>query len=171
MRAKDFLAAILLVLGMGLLAGCVGSTQSGTVIVSKVINAPPEKISSFMCGMSEAEMKEVFPAIKEINNKQGKPCTVGYSEDETQCIAGQCRTMHLVWVDIVPNQRYQLKYAGDAYGTTTYLFSPEANGTRMTIILEVSGKLPMGLSYDMIKSEFEKSGNDSLAAIKAKVEK
>jgi len=165
-----FLAAT--VLSLATLAGCAGgATQSGTIIGSTVINAPVEKISNFMCNMSDAEMKEVFTGVKELTNKQGKPCTIGYSWDQTQCVAGICKTVNAVWAVIIPYQLYQLKYSGEVNGTTSYLFSPEGKGTKLTVILEMSGKLPANVSYDMVKSEFQKGCDEDLARIKAKVEK
>lgn len=171
MKGK-ILGLMFVVMAMAMLMGCAGgNAQSGTIIGSIVINAPVEKVTSYMCSMSDAEMKEVFTGINELTNKKGTPCTIGSSWDQSQCVAGICKTAHAVWVDIVPNQLYQLKYAGEVNGTTSYLVSPEGKGTKLTIIMEINGKLPANVSYDMVKSEFQKGVDDSLAKIKAKVEK
>jgi carbon monoxide dehydrogenase subunit G len=112
---------------------------------------------------------------KERKNMQGdNTCTIGYSEDQVHGALGQSVTLHVVTADVVENQKAQIKYTGDIlgmHGSTTYLLSPEGNGTRLTVIMEVNGKLPPGFTYETVQGEFQKNADKTLAAIKAKAEK
>jgi len=156
------------VMAMAILAGCVGPVQSGSGMSTTVINASPEKVWNYLCNL---DWTQISPMIKEETNKQGNVCTIGSSEDQVQSALGKSVKLHLVVTDIIVNQRLELKYDGDAFGTTTYTLLPEGKGTRLTVIMQINGKLPPGVTYDALKGEIQKQNDQTMAKIKANIEK
>ncbi len=136
------------------LAGCeTGTTETGTVMGSIVINAPVEKVWDYYCSEDFAKAN---PNFRSASNQQGERCTVGFSEDQIHKVMGQTYNIKTMTTEVVPNQRIVGKTAGDVDGTSTALFVPEGNGTRLVVISEVTGKLPPGITYDTVRDELYK---------------
>ncbi len=163
------LGLMVMVLGLLVLAGCqTGTTESATIIGDVVINASVEKVWDYMCS---GESAKANPYFKGVSNQQGERCTVGYSQEETYQAMGMTSIAKTVTVEVVPNHRIVSKAAGDVDSTTTVLFVPEGKGTRLTIISELTGKLPPGMGYEAVKQELQKNQDKNLENIKNAVEK
>jgi hypothetical protein len=172
MQGKGFLKAMFLVgVGLVLVTGCAGNTQSGVIISSIMINAPADEVWDTLCNM---DMTEVHSWMKEIKNKRGDGlCDIGNSEEHVQQALGQTVTLHVVTTEVVIKQKAETKYNGDLlgiHGTTTYLLSPEGDETRLTLVMQGAGQPPAGITFEVVKREFQKAADEHLAKIKAKME-
>lgn len=171
MKGKSLSAAMVL-MGMGLVlaCGCAGNMQAGAIMSSTVIDASQEEVWDTLCNFDWTEV-----GVKKRMNGQGRMCEVGTTEDQVQeVIPGMPVTLHFVISEAVVNEKMELKFTGDnygIYGVTTYLLSPEGKGTRLTVVMEGGGHMPPGITYETVKSGIQKSADNSLEIIKAKVEK
>jgi uncharacterized protein YndB with AHSA1/START domain len=169
MKSKRRIPAMVL-MGMGLIlaCGCIGGSESGTLIYSIVINAPPEKVWDAMCNPSNPNWA---PTLKGAGITQGKPCEVGWTQEQTYQVLGQTYHVTSVLSEAVPNQRSVLKMGGDFNCTMTSVLAPEGNATRVVEIMEVSGKLPAGMSFDVAKGQLDKEMEKASRNFKEMAEK
>lgn len=148
-----------LILAMAVFAGCATGSQSGAMVYSEMINASPERIWEVMCNPPDPDWA---PAVKKAGNEKGKTCELGWSIDQNYNVLGQSYKVTTVLTEAVPNQKAVLKMGGDFSATMTTILSPEGKSTRVTVIWEVAGTLPAGMSFDVAKGQLERETKKSL---------
>ncbi len=162
-------AMVLMVMGLVVMAGCAGQTESATFIGEVVINASAAEVWDYLC--SDPLPKPASPWLKEVTNERGKRCTVGYSEDQTYQAMGQTSKVRSVAIEVVPNHRLVYKAEGDISSTATYVLVPEGDSTRLILVQELTGQLPSGMGLGAVKDEISRTQDITLRNIREGVEK
>ena len=135
---------------------------------SITINAPVEKV----CGYIKPEnLPEFWPRLVEVKDVQPLP-NGGFSNKWVYKMAGMRFEGSSEDVEIVPNERLVTKTKGGIESTQTWMFIPEAGGTKVTFGVEynipipVLGKLAEAIVVKMNEHEAELL----LANLKARIE-
>ena len=135
---------------------------------SITINAPVEKV----CGYIKPEnLPEFWPSLVEVKDVQKLP-NGGYSNKWVYKMAGMRFEGTSEDVEVIPNERLVSKTKGGIVSTQTWIFQPEASGTKVTFNVEytipipVLGKLAEAIVVKMNEHEMELL----LANLKARIE-
>ena len=135
---------------------------------SITINAPVEKV----CGYIKPEnLPEFWPSLVEVKDVQKLP-NGGYSNKWVYKMAGMRFEGTSEDVEVIPNERLVSKTKGGIDSTQTWIFQPEASGTKVTFNVEytipipVLGKLAEAIVVKMNEHEMELL----LANLKARIE-
>jgi uncharacterized membrane protein len=133
------------------------------------INAPVEKVFSYL---DEAtNLPKIWPSLIEVKDVKRLP-NGGHSDKWEYKMAGIRLKGSGEDIEHIPNQRIVTKTKGGADSTQTWLFQPEAGGTKVTFEVEytvpikVLGKLAEAIIVKMNEHE----GDTILANLKAVME-
>ncbi len=169
MKGKVF-GLVLVCMALALAAGCAGQTTTAAGMSEVLINASPEEVWDWMCA-GNASDPGMNPLLKEVKNQRGEYCTVGYSEEHIYKALGVTNEVKVVATEISLHERAVFKTVGDFSSTATYLVVPEGNSTRLILVMEITGKLPPGITSDVASKEIQGGFDKMLKNIKEKVEK
>ena len=133
------------------------------------INAPVEKVFSYIDGGTN--LPEIWPSLVEVTDVQRLP-NGGHSDRFVYKMAGIRLEGTSEDVEYIPNQRIVTKTTGGAESTQTWLFQPEAGGTKVTFKVEYTVPIPVlgKLAEAMIVKMNEREGDLILANLKARME-
>ncbi len=133
------------------------------------INAPVEKVFSYIDGGTN--LPEIWPSLVEVTDVQRLP-NGGHSDRFVYKMAGIRLEGTSEDVEYVPNQRIVTKTTGGAESTQTWLFQPEASGTKVTFKVEYTVPIPVlgKLAEAIIVKMNEREGDLILANLKARME-
>ena len=133
------------------------------------INAPVEKVFSYIGGGTN--LPEIWPSLVEVTDVQRLP-NGGHSGRFVYKMAGIRLEGTSEDVEYVPNQRIVTKTTGGAESTQTWLFQPEAGGTKVTFKVEYTVPIPVlgKLAEAIIVKMNEREGDLILANLKARME-
>jgi len=133
------------------------------------INAPVEKVFSYIGGGTN--LPEIWPSLVEVTDVQRLP-NGGHSGRFVYKMAGIRLEGTSEDVEYVPNQRIVTKTTGGAESTQTWLFQPEAGGTKVTFKVEYTVPVPVlgKLAQAIIVKMNEREGDLILANLKARME-
>jgi uncharacterized membrane protein len=133
------------------------------------VNAPVEKVFSYV---DEAtNLPKIWPSLVEVKDVKRLP-NGGHSDKWVYKMAGILLKGSSEDIEHIPNQRIVTKTKGGADSTQTWLFQPEAGGTKVTFEVEytvpikVLGKLAEAIIVKMNEHE----GDTLLANLKAIME-
>ncbi len=146
----------------------LGGTKIAKVERSITINAPVEKVCSYI---NPTNMPEFWPSLVETKDVQQLP-NGGYSNRWVYKMAGIRFEGSSEDIEVVPNERVVSKTKGGIESTQTWIFQPEASGTKVTFNVEytipipVLGKLAAAIVAKMNEHEIELL----LANLKARLE-
>jgi uncharacterized membrane protein len=133
------------------------------------VNAPVEKVFSYV---DEAtNLPKIWPSLVEVKDVKRLP-NGGHSDKWVYKMAGILLKGSSEDIEHIPNQRIVTKTKGGADSTQTWLFQPEAGGTKVTFEVEytvpikVVGKLAEAIIVKMNEHE----GDTLLANLKSIME-
>jgi hypothetical protein len=166
MKRKEKFFVIAVVCGfLAMTAGCTGPVQPGMGMSDILIESPVDQVFKNMCERNPFAGQDVVKRM----NASGPTCEVGANEDQVYTILGQTYKIHIILVDLVPDQKAVFKFTGDFNGTVTWLTVPEGDNTRLYCIFEVAAPLPPGMSYDSVKGQVQKAMDDLMVTVKNNV--
>ena len=133
------------------------------------INAPVEKVFSYIDGGTN--LPEIWPSLVEVKDVQRLP-NGGHSDRFVYKMAGIRLEGTSEDVEYIPNQRIVTKTTGGAESTQTWLFQPEAGGTKVTFKVEYTVPIPVlgKLAEAIIVKMNDREGDLILANLKARME-
>jgi len=133
------------------------------------INAPVEKVFSYIEGGTN--LPEIWPSLVEVTDVQRLP-NGGHSDRFVYKMAGIRLEGASEDVEYVPNQRIVTKTTGGAESTQTWVFQPEAGGTKVTFKVEYTVPIPVlgKLAEAIIVKMNEREGDLLLDNLKARME-
>ncbi len=133
------------------------------------INAPVEKVFNYIDGGTN--LPEIWPSLVEIKDVQRLP-NGGHSDRFVYKMAGIRLEGTSEDVEYIPNQRIVTKTTGGAESTQTWLFQPEAGGTKVTFKVEYTVPIPVlgKLAEAIIVKMNAREGDLVLDNLKARME-
>jgi len=133
------------------------------------INAPVEKVFSYIDGGTN--LPEIWPSLVEVTDVQRLP-NGGHSDRFVYKMAGIRLEGTSEDIEYIPNQRIVTKTKGGAESTQTWLFQPEAGGTKVTFKVEYTVPIPVlgKLAEAVIVKMNDREGDLILANLKARME-
>ena len=133
------------------------------------INAPVEKVFGYIDGATN--LPEIWPSLIEVKDVQRLP-NGGHSDRFVYKMAGIRLEGTSEDIEYISNQRIVTKTKGGADSIQTWLFEPEASGTKVTFRVEYSVPIPVlgKLAEAVITKMNEHEGNLILANLKARME-
>lgn len=136
---------------------------------SITINAPVEKVFGFIDGA--ANLPEIWPSLIEVMDVKRLP-KGGHSDRFVYKMAGIRLEGTSEDIEFVPNERIVTKTTGGADSIQTWLFEPEAGGTKVTFRAEYTVPIPVlgKLAEAVIVKMNEREGDLLLANLKARME-
>ena len=136
---------------------------------SVTINAPVEKVFNYIDGGTN--LPEIWPSLVEVTDVQRLP-NGGHSDRFVYKMAGIRLEGTSEDVEYIPNQRIVTKTTGGAESTQTWLFQPEAAGTKVTFSAEYTVPIPVlgKLAEAVIVKMNEREGDLILDNLKARME-
>jgi len=134
------------------------------------INAPVEKVFGYIID-EESNLPEIWPSLVEITDVQRLP-NGGHKNRFVYKMAGIRLQGTSEDIEYIPNQRIVSKTTGGAESTQTWLFEPEAGGTKVTFRVEYTVPIPVlgKLAEAVIVKMNEHEGDLILANLKARME-
>jgi carbon monoxide dehydrogenase subunit G len=148
-------------------AKCEGARSSGMGFSTIMINASPEKIWSYLEDPNNEY--EWDPAFRGLSDVQGSG--VGQTsklKTEQLGMSYECENVMIEWI---PNQKaVMLNSCGTFEDMQTVMLAPQTQGTKLIWVMELSGELPAGMPYDVVRKALQKGMDDNLKRIKAAVE-
>ena len=135
---------------------------------SITINAPVEKVCSYV---NPTNMPDFWPSLVETKDVQKLP-NGGYSNRWVYKMAGMRFEGSSEDIEVVPNERVVSKTKGGIDSTQTWIFKPEAGGTKVTFNVEYTIPIPVlgKLAEAIIVKMNEHEGELLLANLKARIE-
>ena len=133
------------------------------------INAPVEKVFNYI--EAGTNLPEIWPSLVEVTDVKRLP-NGGHSDRFVYKMAGIRLEGTSEDIEYVPNQRIVTKTTGGAESTQTWLFQPEAGGTKVTFTVEYNVPIPVlgKLAEAVIIKMNEREGDLLLANLKARME-
>jgi len=133
------------------------------------INAPVEKVFGYIDGATN--LPEIWPSLMEVKDVQRLP-NGGHSDRFVYKMAGIRLEGTSEDIEYITNQRIVTKTKGGAESTQTWLFEPEAGGTKVTFKVEYRVPIPVlgKLAEAVIVKMNEHEGDLLLANLKARME-
>ena len=133
------------------------------------INAPVEKVFSYIDEASN--LPEIWPSLVEVTDVQ-RLSNGGRSDRFVYKMAGIRLKGTSEDIEYIPNQRIVTKTKGGAESTQTWLFQPEAGGTKVTFKVEYTVPIPVlgKLAEAVIVKMNDREGDLILANLKARME-
>ena len=143
-----------------------------TKIVKTInIKAPVEKVYDYIS--EPTNLPEIWPSLVEIKDVQKLP-SGGTRDRWVYKMAGILLegTSESEDAECIPNQRIVSKTKGGVESTMTWMFQPEAGGTKMTLEVEYTVPIPVlgKLAEAIIVKMNEHEGELILANLKARME-
>ncbi len=133
------------------------------------INAPVEKIFNYIS--QPTNLPEFWPSLVETSDVQELP-NGGHSNRWVYKMAGIRLEGTSEDVEYVTNQRLVSKTKGGVESTQTWMFQPEAGGTKVTFEVEYTVPIPVlgKLAEAIIVKMNDREGELLLANLKARME-
>ena len=133
------------------------------------IKAPVEKVFGYIDGATN--LPEIWPSLIEVKDVQRLP-NGGHSDRFVYKMAGIRLEGTSEDIEYIANQRIVTKTKGGAESTQTWLFEPEAGGTKVTFKVEYSVPIPVlgKLAEAVIVKMNQHEGDLLLANLKARME-
>ena len=133
------------------------------------INAPVEKVFGYIDGATN--LPEIWPSLMEVKDVQRLP-NGGHSDRFVYKMAGIRLEGTSEDIEYITNQRIVTKTKGGVESTQTWLFEPEAGGTKVTFKVEYSVPIPVlgKLAEALIVKMNQHEGDLLLANLKARME-
>ena len=133
------------------------------------INAPVEKIFNYIS--QPTNLPEFWPSLVETSDVQELP-NGGHSNRFVYKMAGIRLEGTSEDVEHVTNERIVSKTKGGAESTQTWMFQPEAGGTKVTFKVEYTVPIPVlgKLAEAVIVKMNDREGDLILANLKARME-
>ena len=133
------------------------------------INAPVEKIFNYIS--QPTNLPEFWPSLVETSDVQELP-NGGHSNRWVYKMAGIRLEGTSEDVEYITNQRLVSKTKGGVESTQTWMFQPEAGGTKVTFNVEYTVPIPVlgKLAEAVIAKMNEHEGDLVLANLKARME-
>ena len=135
------------------------------------IKAPVEKVFDYIS--EPTNLPEIWPSLVEIKDVQKLPS--GGTRDRWVYKMAGIRlegTSESEDAECIPNQRFVSKTKGGVESTQTWMFQPEAGGTKVTLEVEYTVPIPVlgKLAEAIIVKMNEHEGELILANLKARME-
>jgi len=138
-------------------------------VKSITINAPVEKVFDYIS--EPTNLPEIWPSLVEVKDVQKLP-SGGTRNRWVYKMAGIRLEGTSEETEYVPNQRIVSKTKGGVESTQTWMFQPEAGGTKVTLEVEYTVPIPVlgKLAEAIIVKMNEHEGELILANLKARME-
>jgi len=138
-------------------------------VKSITIKAPVEKVFNYIS--EPTNLPEIWPSLVEVKDVQKLP-SGGTRNRWVYKMAGILLEGTSEETEYVPNQRLVSKTKGGAESTQTWMFQPEAGGTKVTFEVEYTVPIPVlgKLAEAIIVKMNEHEGELILANLKARME-
>jgi uncharacterized membrane protein len=138
-------------------------------VKSITIKAPVEKVFDYLS--EPTNLPEIWPSLVEIKDVQKLP-SGGTKNRWVYKMAGIRLEGTSEEIEYVPNQRFVSKTKGGIESTQTWMFQPEAGGTKVTLEVEYTVPIPVlgKLAEAIIVKMNEHEGELILANLKARME-
>ncbi len=133
------------------------------------ISAPVEKVFGYIDGASN--LPEIWPSLVEVTDVQ-LLSNGGRSNRFVYKMAGIRLKGTSEDIEYIPNQRIVSRTKGGAESTQTWLFQPEAGGTKVTFKVEYTVPIPVlgKLAEAIIVKMNDREGDLILANLKTRME-
>ncbi len=133
------------------------------------INAPVEKVFDYID--QPTNLPEIWPSLMEIKDVQTLP-NGGHTDRWVYKMAGMRFEGTTEGIEHVTNQRIVSKTKGGVKSTQTWVFQPEAGGTKVTFEVEYNIPIPVlgKLAEAIIVKMNDHEGELILANLKARME-
>jgi len=133
------------------------------------IKAPVEKVFDYIS--EPTNLPEIWPSLVEVKDVQKLP-SGGTRNRWVYKMAGILLEGTSEETEYVPNQRIVSKTKGGAESTQTWMFQPEAGGTKVTLEVEYTVPIPVlgKLAEAIIVKMNDHEGELILANLKARME-
>ena len=133
------------------------------------IKATVEKVFNYIS--EPTSLPEIWPSLVEIKDVKPLP-NGGHSNRWVYKMAGIRLEGSSEDIEFVPNQRLVSKTKGGADSTQTWIFKPEAGGTKVTFTVEYTVPIPVlgKLAEAIIVRMNDHEGDLLLANLKARME-
>ena len=133
------------------------------------INAPVEKVFDYID--QPTNLPEIWPSLMEIKDVQTLP-NGGHTDRWVYKMAGMRFEGTTEGIEHVTNQRIVSKTKGGVKSTQTWVFQPEAGGTKVTFEVEYNIPIPVlgKLAEAIVVKMNEREGDSILANLKTRME-
>ncbi len=133
------------------------------------INAPVEKVCGYMS--EPTNLPEIWPSLVEVKDVQRLP-NGGHSNRWVYKMAGMRFEGTSEDIEYVANQRIVSKTKGGVESTQTWMFQPDAGGTKVTFEVEYNMPIPVlgKLAEAIIVKMNDREGDLILANLKTRME-
>ncbi len=133
------------------------------------INAPVEKVFNYID--QPTNLPEIWPSLMEIKDVQTLP-NGGHTDRWVYKMAGMRFEGTTEGIEHVTNQRIVSKTKGGVKSTQTWVFQPEAGGTKVTFEVEYNIPIPVlgKLAEAIIVKMNDREGDSILANLKTRME-
>ena len=133
------------------------------------ISAPVEKVFDYID--QPTNLPEIWPSLMEIKDVQTLP-NGGHTDRWVYKMAGMRFEGTTEGIEHVTNQRIVSKTKGGVESTQTWVFQPEAGGTKVTFEVEYNIPIPVlgKLAEAIIVKMNDREGDSILANLKTRME-
>jgi len=133
------------------------------------INAPVEKVFDYID--QPTNLPEIWPSLMEIKDVQTLP-NGGHTDRWVYKMAGMRFEGTTEGIEHVTNQRIVSKTKGGVESTQTWVFQPEAGGTKVTFEVEYNIPIPVlgKLAEAIVVKMNNREGDSILANLKTRME-
>ena len=133
------------------------------------INAPVEKVFDYID--QPTNLPEIWPSLMEIKDVQTLP-NGGHTDRWVYKMAGMRFEGTTEGIEHVTNQRIVSKTKGGVESTQTWVFQPEAGGTKVTFEVEYNIPIPVlgKLAEAIVVKMNDREGDSILANLKTRME-
>ena len=133
------------------------------------INAPVEKVFDYID--QPTNLPEIWPSLMEIKDVQTLP-DGGHTDRWVYKMAGMRFEGTTEGIEHVTNQRIVSKTKGGVKSTQTWVFQPEAGGTKVTFEVEYNIPIPVlgKLAEAIVVKMNDREGDSILANLKTRME-
>ena len=133
------------------------------------INAPVEKVFGYID--EPTNLPEIWPSLMEIKDVQTLP-NGGHTDRWVYKMAGMRFEGTTEGIEHVTNQRIVSKTKGGVESTQTWVFQPEAGGTKVTFEVEYNIPIPVlgKLAEAIVVKMNDREGDSILANLKTRME-
>ncbi len=134
-----------------------------------IINAPVEKVFDYID--QPTNLPEIWPSLMEIKDVQTLP-NGGHTDRWVYKMAGMRFEGTTEGIEHVTNQRIVSKTKGGVESTQTWVFQPEAGGTKVTFEVEYNIPIPVlgKLAEAIVVKMNDREGDSILANLKTRME-